>query len=254
MSQVGGDYFCANSQDIESMSMDRIEFIRMKEKEYHDACYGSNRLFQEGTWLNKPAKMVLSGLNRFGTISDFNALDLGCGIGRHSIPIAMSLKGRKGNVVCVDMLDSALSKLEEYSREYDVVKYLTIIKSLIEEFVILEDKYNMIVAVSSLEHLRTKSLLKKKLYEMKEGTKKNGINCIMFNSNISEINKDNNDPLYPMFEINMPTKELLTLLDDTYRDWRIEKRIVNHMAYDINRNGKSVSVESDCVSYIAINS
>ncbi len=234
--------------------MDRIEYIRMKEKEYHDGCYGNNKLFKEGTWLKNPAKIVLSELNKFRNIYNFNALDLGCGIGRHSIPIAMTLKGREGKVVCVDMLDSALMKLEEYSREYDVTNCLTIIKSSIEEFLILEDEYNMIVAVSSLEHLKTKDLLKEKLYEMKKGTKLNGINCIMINTNIYEINKGTNDQLYPMFEINIPTKEMLTLLDATYKGWQIEKRITNHMSYDIERNKKSVLVESDCVTYIAINS
>jgi REP element-mobilizing transposase RayT len=146
-----------------SAGMDRIELIRMKEKEYHDACYGKNELYQEGTWLKKPAKIILNELNRFTRVNNFSALDLGCGIGRHSIPIAMSLKGREGDVVCVDMLDSAIVKLEEYGRTYDVNNYLTIIKSSIEEFSILEDGYNMIVAVSSLEHLITKDFLKEKL-------------------------------------------------------------------------------------------
>ena len=233
--------------------MDRIELIRMKEKEYHDACYGNNELFQEGTWLRNPAKIILNELNRFRSVNNFSALDLGCGIGRHSIPIAMTLKGREGKVVCVDMLDSAIAKLEEYGREYDVRNYLTIIKSSIEEFFILEDGYNMIVAVSSLEHLRTKDFLKEKLYEMKKGTKTNGVNCIIVNTNIYEINKHNNDQLDPMFEINISTKEMFTLLDFTYRDWQIEKREVNHMSYGIERNEKSVLVESDCITYIAIN-
>jgi SAM-dependent methyltransferase len=236
-----------------STGMDRIELIRMKEKEYHDACYGNNELFQEGTWLKKPAKIIINELNRFRRYNTFSALDLGCGIGRHSIPIALTLKGRDGDVVCVDMLDSATVKLEEYGNAYDVSNYLTIIKSSIEEFSILEDGYNMIVAVSSLEHLRTKDFLKEKLYEMRKGTKTNGVNCIIVNTNIKEIYTHNHDQLDPMFEINIPTQEMLALLDFTYRDWQIEKREVKHKSYGIERNEKPVLVESDCVTYVAIN-
>jgi len=47
-------------------------------------------------------------------------LDLGCGVGRNSIPIASSLQGRGGKVVCVDILQSALDKLHEYGEHYGV--------------------------------------------------------------------------------------------------------------------------------------
>jgi hypothetical protein len=88
---------------------------------------------------------------------------------------------------------------------------------------------------------------------MKKGTKINGVNCIIVNTNIKEIYKYNNDQLDPMFEINIPTKEMLTLLDFTYRGWQIEKREVKHKSYGIERNEKSVIVESDCVTYVAVN-
>lgn len=234
--------------------MDRVEYIRMKEREYHDDCYDNYKLFQEGTWLYKPVKTIINELNRFRNLNTFHVLDLGCGVGRNSIPIAMTLKHRKGKVVCVDILDSALTKLEEYSREHDVIHYIDIRKSDIEEFSIYEDEYDMIVAVSSLEHLRTKNALKTKLYEMKKGTKINGSNCIIINSSISEIDKETDDILNPLFEINIPTQEMLVLLDNIYVDWEIEKRIINHQTFDIERGERSVLLETDYITYVATKS
>lgn len=229
--------------------MDRVEYIRMKEKEYHDACYDNYKLFNEGTWLYKPVKSIMDELNRFKERDNFNVLDLGCGVRRNSIPIAITLKERKGKVVCVDMLDSALEKLEEYCKEYEVLKYIDIVKSEIEEFSILVDEFDMIVAVSALEHLRNKSTLVSKIYEMKNGTKVNGVNCIIMNSNVIEVDKITKDNLDPLFEINISTKELITILDDIYKDWIIEKRIISHQTYNIQRDGRPVLLETDCLTY-----
>jgi predicted O-methyltransferase YrrM len=47
-------------------------------------------------------------------------LDLGCRLGRNSIPIAEKIKDKGGKVVCVDLLDSAIEKLEKYIEEFGV--------------------------------------------------------------------------------------------------------------------------------------
>lgn len=53
-----------------------------------------------------------------------SVLDLGSGIGRNSIPLAKSLKRRDGRVACVDLLESAIKKLIDYSKEYEVQQYI----------------------------------------------------------------------------------------------------------------------------------
>ena len=51
-------------------------------------------------------------------------LDLGSGVGRNSIPIAQKIKNASGTVTCVDLLDSALTKLQIYSKEHDVFEVI----------------------------------------------------------------------------------------------------------------------------------
>ncbi|PWV94522.1 methyltransferase family protein [Paenibacillus cellulosilyticus] len=137
--------------------MNRVEHIRQEEKRYHDACYDSCSLFEPGSWLHKPVKTVLDQLEQFTDYDQMNVLDLGSGIGRNSIPIAQSLVGRNGKVVCVDLLQSAIDKLLAYSEQYNVLHYMDARLSDIEHFDIEPEAYDFIVAVSSLEH-RARSL------------------------------------------------------------------------------------------------
>lgn len=100
--------------------MSRIEFIRNEEKKYHDDCYENNKLFEEGSWLYKAVKTITDLLPLFDNKENLNVLDLGCGVGRNSIPIAEAIKQRNGKIICVDLLDSALDNLKRYSKEYKV--------------------------------------------------------------------------------------------------------------------------------------
>lgn len=81
--------------------MSRIEFIRNEEKKYHDYCYDKYKLFEEGSWLHKPVKTVTDLLHLFDGKENVKVLDLGCGVGRNSIPKAEVIKSKNGKVVCV---------------------------------------------------------------------------------------------------------------------------------------------------------
>lgn len=97
--------------------MNRILDIRSKEKEYHDHCYENYKLFEQGSWLHKPVQTILDLFSNFDDRDEVNVLDLGCGIGRNSIPLVEKLGERKGTIVCVDLLESAIDKLHYYQHE-----------------------------------------------------------------------------------------------------------------------------------------
>ncbi|QTH45783.1 methyltransferase [Cohnella sp. LGH] len=90
----------------------RLQEIREEERKYHEALYENQKLFAKGSWLAKPVRTVMEALESFAAYDYVRVLDLGCGVGRNSIPIAQFLQARSGEVVCVDLLVSALSKLE----------------------------------------------------------------------------------------------------------------------------------------------
>ena len=231
--------------------MDRITEIRAAEKKYHDSCYVDYHLFEPGSWLHRPVKNVLDLLEEYQDRTYLNVLDLGSGVGRNSIPIAESMKGRDGRVVCVDLLESAIHKLREYSRKYGVEPYIVTEKSDIEQFTIEQSAYDIILAVSALEHVSSVSALKRKLKEMAIGTKTDGANCIIIGSNIREINLCRGLELDPMFEVNMSTKAMMEILDQQYVEWQVEKRLIKHLSYEIERNGELVQLTTDCITYVA---
>lgn len=231
--------------------MDRIANIRSEEKIYHDDCYDTYDLFEPGSWLHRPVKTVINLLDKYSHREYLNVLDLGSGIGRNSIPIAESMKHRNGKVVCVDLLESAIDKLHSYSQEFGVAQYIVATLSDIEQFVIEPDEYDLIIAVSSLEHVRSEQALERKLQEMNAGTKRNGANCIIIASNIREVNLIHAHELDPMFEVNLTTARMFELLDQQYTGWEVEQRFVKPLEYEISRKGEPVKLTSDCITFVA---
>ncbi|MGM2060847.1 class I SAM-dependent methyltransferase, partial [Bacillus cereus group sp. BceL130] len=199
--------------------MNRIDYIRQEEKKYHDLCYEQYKLFEIGSWLYKPVKTVMDLIDYFEGQNNLQVLDLGSGVGRNSIPIAQKIQNSSGTVTCVDLLDSALAKLQTYSKEYGVINNIKTEQAAIENYYIVPNTYDYIVAVSSLEHVQSEEDLTNVLHSIKEGTKTGGINCLIINSNIQEIDLHTKEELDALIEINLPTEDMIHLLKSIYKEW-----------------------------------
>lgn len=75
---------------------------------------------------------------------------------------------------------------------------------------------------------------------MKEGTKSGGMNCLIINSNIQEIDLHTNEELDALIEINLPTEDMIYLLKNIYEDWKEMKVEIKELAYDIIRNERHI--------------
>ncbi|MED4129164.1 hypothetical protein [Shouchella miscanthi] len=67
--------------------MDRMTRIRMNERAYHEGVYERHKLFEKGSWLYKPLSTVENLLPHFKDKDNVRVLDLGCVVGRNSIPV-----------------------------------------------------------------------------------------------------------------------------------------------------------------------
>lgn len=232
------------------MNSEALNSIRKAEKESHIEIYSTAKLFESGSWLQKPVKTVTDLLEHFKNYKGINVLDLGCGVGRNCIPIAKEFKNRC-KIDCIDILDFAIDELKKNSIEFGVENEINSIVSSIDEFQIKENNYDLIIAVSALEHVDSVESFKKKLAEISSGTKKDGIICLIINSEISEINKENGETLTPQFEVNLKTQELLDLLNDTFNGWDIIKSTIKNQRYDIPRQGCISDLSTDVVTFVA---
>jgi len=230
--------------------LNRIEFIRNEEKKYHDYCYENYKLFEEGSWLYKPVKTVMDLLPLFDKRDNIKVIDLGCGVGRNSIPIAEAIKDRNGKVICVDLLDSALNKLKEYSKEYHVEEVIRTEKADIGNYEIKPNEYDFIVSVSTLEHVKSEAIFEEVVEKMAEGTKDNGVNCLIVNSELEEIDLETNVKLDALMELNLSTEDMINKLSSIYSGWELLKTIVNPLVYNITRNEKPVLLKTNAITYV----
>lgn len=167
-----------------------IDKIREAERASHIEIYSTAKLFESGSWLQKPVKTVLDILPMFENYTELNVLDLGSGVGRNCIPIAQKFSDIFCRIDCVDILDFAIKELENNSIKYNVEKSINGIVSSIDNFTIEENHYDFILAVSALEHIDSEEAFEKKLTEIQRGTRENGIVCMIINSEVNEKNKE----------------------------------------------------------------
>lgn len=231
----------------------RLKQIRESERESHIKIYTENKLYTEGGWLSKPIRTILDIIPLFEGYKELRILDLGAGVGRNCIPFAQKYCDITCRIDCIDILELATQILLENAKAYDVDSSIYGITSSIENYKIPPNEYDLIMAVSALEHVESKDAFWKKIMEIRKGIRKNGIVCLVINSNIIENNKATGEGLPPQFEINFETEELQTQLEDLFADWLDLKSTVVRQKYDIPREEHIVELVSDVVTFVAKN-
>lgn len=229
----------------------RIKRIREKEKKSHESIYTQEELYRTESWLQKPIKTVQDILPLFAEYDTVRVLDLGCGVGRNSIPIARAYHHADCIVECVDILELAIDKLRENAEKYGVAAQMKGYVKSIEEFTIPVKSYDWILAVSALEHIDTEEHFICKLQEIREGIRENGIACLVINSDIRERNRQTGEDIPAQFEINMSTEKMQTILKVTFADWEIQKNTIRAQHYDIPREFGISELTTNVVTLVA---
>ena len=229
---------------------ERVDLIRRAEAKSHIEAYTSHLLFSPGSWLAKPVKTVMDLLPLFEGHTNFRALDLGSGVGRNCIPVAQRFSGIPCRVDCVDILEFAIAKLNENALQYGVADCVQGIVSSIDDYEIDADSYDLILAVSALEHIASQSAFEKKLAEIRDGLRYGGIACLIVNSGVIEHDKATGQELPAQFEVNLPTVQMQELLEKTFAGWQVIKHTIAHQKYDIPREDFVADLETDVVTYV----
>ena len=228
----------------------RIDKIRESEKLSHTKIYSDEDLYNTDSWLKKPIKTVQEIVPLLSGCTGIRALDLGSGIGRNSIYIAQSFKDRGCLVDCVDILDIAIDKLKSNARIHGVEDNIEGIVGTIEGLSIPDDTYDLILAVSALEHVESEEALLNKLQEIKAGIKENGIVCLVINSEVKECNQDTGEDLEPQFEVNLSSDKVQSYIDEVFSGWKVLKNTRSHQEYDIPRDNVVSHLSTNVITFV----
>ncbi len=231
----------------------RLRQIRENEKQSHIEMYSNSELYKEGSWLRKPINTILDIIPLFSYTPELNVLDLGCGVGRNCIAIAQSFKNISCKIDCVDILDLAIDKLYDNAKELGVASSINGIVEPIENYPVKENKYDLIIAVSALEHIDSEQSFLSKLSEIKNGIRSNGIVCLVINSDVKEAEKSTGKEIPAQFEVNLPTDKLQTILKEEFSDFEIIKNTVSEQQYDIPRGDIVSNLKTNVVTFVAKN-
>ncbi|RAP73624.1 class I SAM-dependent methyltransferase [Paenibacillus montanisoli] len=232
--------------------MTHFQKARAQEIDYHATLYRKTLLFEPGTWLAKPVKAVMEQLLEFDEGERLDVLDLGCGIGRNSIPMAQLLKRNAGGtIVCVDLLPIAIQKLEQYAEQYDVRSMLQTAVADVEHLAIERDTYDYIVACSCLEHVSGRDAFAAVVKRMMQGTRPGGINCLQMSTSVIESDVELGAARQGMIELYLDTEEAVRMLRDLYRDWeiRIERWIPQSIVEQ--KNGRVIEFRGNWLTFAA---
>ena len=234
--------------------MDQADFEEARKAEaiYHNELYSDHEIFESGTWMSKPNPMVMALLDRLLEYKDeVNVLDLGCGAGRNTIPLAVRLKETASRVIGIDLLGEAVDKLRENADKYDVAEIIQVEEGDVEHTSIADNFYDYIVACGCLEHVSSEEALVKVLERMKIGTVIGGIHCITINTDVSEVESESGRKREPLIELNLSTKRAAALLETMYSDWNIlEHKTVIH-SIDEQKYDVPTQFRSYCISFAA---
>lgn len=228
----------------------RLKQIRESERISHTKAYLNNELYNSKGWLQKPIKTVQELINNFDDYNDFRVLDLGCGIGRNSLYIAEKFKAKNCTIDCVDILDIAIEKLNQYAEQLNVTKQIKGINESIEEFKIENESYDLIMAISALEHVNTENTFIAILNSIEKGLRKNGIACFVINSNVTETNLKTHENIEAKFEVNLSTKTIQNYLRTIFNGWDILKSTIVEQEYDIPREDYTSRLCTNVITFV----
>ncbi|QCT02920.1 Methyltransferase type 12 [Paenibacillus algicola] len=205
------------------MSSAEFEQARESEEKYHAKLYESKDILEPGSWMSEPVPIVMELLEQvLQEHQDPVVLDLGSGPGRNAIPMAQRLKeSGHGRVIGTDLLDEAVSKLQDNAVKYDVQPFIQAMQADVEDGQYEAESYHYIVACGCLEHVSSKTALRDVIARLQEATKPGGIHCLSMNTEVREKQLSTGEEEAAQIELNMSESEAQALLAEVYRGWRI---------------------------------
>jgi tellurite methyltransferase len=226
------------------MAEGRAETVR-----YHQEFYRRHRLNEPGSWLHRPSSFVLRSVGAVTATGPLLAVDLGCGVGRHTIPVASALPSGS-LVIGVDLLPIAATELTRNAREAGVPDAIQAVVADLETFTIKPARVALLIACSALEHVSSRLAMEQVLLGWQRVTRIGGVHCLVIGVDRHEV--DLNGRTRPArVEFPLTQVEAEALLREGYSGWEWLEYVTDTFTVTEERGGTPYRLRSGCLRLLA---
>jgi SAM-dependent methyltransferase len=229
---------------VEEVNPGRRETVR-----YHQDFYATHELFEEGSWLHKPSPFVMRSLGHLGADRPVVAVDLGAGVGRHTIPVADRLP-EGSYVLAVDLLPLAAQRLHDNALAAGVRDSVQAVVADLDHVALAPDSVDWLVSVSALDHATGLDMLERVIARCQQATRSGGLNCLIIGTDKVEIDATGRSRPARV-EFHLQTEDAERLLDRLYGSWERLEDSSAVFAVDEDRDGESYSLRTTNLRLLA---
>jgi len=230
-----------------------VDFERAREEtlKYHKAYYSRFKLFEDGSWLAHPDAPLMQLLNYLE--GNIKILDLGCGVGRNAIPMAQALQklGKEATITCVDVLAESIDLLSEYAVTYKVEDIIDPVLTDNDNFVMAKSHYDLIAAISTLEHCQGKDRVVAVMREIAGSTKSAGFVRIEMTTDRNVIDAASGEAIATFVETPLLGEEVEEMLSLAFAGWNVIGKTIDPYEETIEKEGRSVHWCSTQINFTA---
>jgi tellurite methyltransferase len=213
---------------------------------YHAALYAEHALFEPGSWLARPARYVLEALAHVPNDRVTQVLDLGAGIGRHTLPIARQLPNAR--ILALDLLPLAVQRLLENAAAWGIADRVDAHVADMEHYHFPVGCFDLIVSCSVLEHLPA-AALPSVLARLARATAPSGINCLIIGADRHEITADGSRRPAPI-ELQIDADTVHALLASSFEGWEVLDTSSSVVRVSEERDGESYVLASRTIRWL----
>jgi SAM-dependent methyltransferase len=207
---------------------------------FHREYYSTHSLFETGTWLEKPTSSVMEIGSVLSQRSAVRALDLGAGVGRNSIPFVRLFNPSSVVCDCVEILPDAVEILRQNAIAQGVADRITPICSHVAEYKIAPNTYDMVMAMSVLEHAYSAERIAEGVRMIQEGTRSGGFNCLSIATDLEETDMTTHEAVEPIIQARISAQDCSALLSRRYSEWEIQRLDYSAFKDKLIRDGKNI--------------
>jgi len=250
------------NNDSQSFEKARNETIS-----YHKLYYSRHQLFEENSWLAKPdaglMKLVEEELigstdlvtSKAGKTAPLQLLDLGCGVGRNAVPVAMALAQAdvEAKLLGVDVLAESIEILAKNSATYCVDHIVEGLVADNDQFAIEPGHFDLIAAISVVEHCAGKAKVLKLLKSIADGLKPGGLARIEMTTDRNVIDLSTKQAVPTHVETPLSERQVKEMLAESFTDANFDVLSLEVFPYKevLDKDGKKILWQSKQVSFSA---